>query len=107
MRGEQGFEALAQGLIRTADGLQEGFPFAYGLSDCQREESGLMILRGWHRHLVLNHLLIHAHLFDRKYVSVFKNVFRRGIAPGQSVAGNPPWGWNPDFESLLSHMGTS
>ncbi len=29
------------------------------------------------------------------------------MAPGQSVAGNPPWGWNRDFESLSSHMGTA
>ncbi len=34
-----------------------------------------MTLRGCHPHLFLIHLLIDGQLFDRKFVSAFKNVF--------------------------------
>ena len=48
MRREQRFETGAQGVVGTADGLEECRAFGGGLLDGQRKQGGLTFLRWWH-----------------------------------------------------------
>jgi hypothetical protein len=45
VRGEQGFQSLAEGAVAAADGLKEGRLLSSGLLDGQGKQSGLTFLR--------------------------------------------------------------